>query len=82
MTEFERMLVNSFNAYIEENGVRAISYRLKQHRFTSQFLDVLVILLILTYTWELSAKVSRWTKVQVHFISHNILLLIRKEFIK
>jgi hypothetical protein len=42
MTEFERMLVNSFNAYIEENGIRAISYRLKQHRFTPQFLDVLV----------------------------------------
>lgn len=42
MTEFERMLVNSINAYIEENGIRAISYRLKQHRFTAQFLDVLV----------------------------------------
>jgi len=42
MTEFERLLVRSFNAFIEENGIRAISYRLKQHRFTSQFLDVLV----------------------------------------
>ena len=42
MTEFERMLVNSLNAYIEENGLKAISYRLKQHRFTPQFLDVLV----------------------------------------
>ena len=42
VTEFERVLVNSFNAYIEEKGIRAISYRLKQHRFTSQFLDVLV----------------------------------------
>lgn len=42
MTEFEHMLVNSFNAYIEENRIRAISYRLKQHRFTPQFLDVLV----------------------------------------
>ncbi|MPM92755.1 hypothetical protein SDC9_139891 [bioreactor metagenome] len=42
MTEFERVLVNSFNAYIAEKGIRAISYRLKQHRFTSQFLDVLV----------------------------------------
>ncbi|HWQ48185.1 MAG TPA: hypothetical protein VN414_04415 [Methanosarcina sp.] len=42
MTEFEHMLVNSFNAYIEEKGIRAISYRLKQHRFTPQFLDVLV----------------------------------------
>ncbi|MCQ1536589.1 hypothetical protein FTO70_13090 [Methanosarcina sp. KYL-1] len=42
MTEFERVLVHSFNTYIEEKGIRAISYRLKQHRFTSQFLDVLV----------------------------------------
>jgi len=42
MTEFEHMLVNSFNTYIEENGIRAVSYRLKQHRFTPQFLDVLV----------------------------------------
>jgi len=42
MTEFERILVNSLNAYIEENGLKAISYRLKQHRFTPQFLDVLV----------------------------------------
>ncbi|MGB9930039.1 MAG: hypothetical protein ACPK85_16860 [Methanosarcina sp.] len=42
MTEFERLLVNSFNTYIQEKGIRAISYRLKQHRFTPQFLDVLV----------------------------------------
>jgi hypothetical protein len=42
MTEFEHMLVNSFNEYIEKKGIRAISYRLKQHRFTPQFLDVLV----------------------------------------
>ncbi|MDD3043365.1 MAG: hypothetical protein PHV51_02105 [Methanosarcinaceae archaeon] len=42
MTEFERMLVRSFNKYIEENEIKAISYRLKQHRFTPQFLDVLV----------------------------------------
>ena len=42
MTEFERVLVHSFNTYFEKKGIRAISYRLKQHRFTSQFLDVLV----------------------------------------
>jgi len=42
MTEFEHLLVNSFNVYIEENCIKAISYRLKQHRFTPQFLDVLV----------------------------------------
>ena len=28
VTEFERVLVNSFNAYIEEKGIRAFSKRL------------------------------------------------------
>ncbi len=42
MTEFERVLVHSFNDYFEETGIRGISHRLKQHRFTPQFLDVLV----------------------------------------
>lgn len=42
MTEFERVLVQSFNTYFEDNNSRGIAYRLKQHRFTSQFLDVLV----------------------------------------
>ena len=41
MTEFEHVLVNSFNAYIEEKGIRAISYRLKQHRFTLSSLTCL-----------------------------------------
>jgi hypothetical protein len=42
MTEFERTIVNSFNAHFKQNSIRALAYRLKQHRFTSQFLDVLV----------------------------------------
>lgn len=42
MTEFERGLVTSFNNYFREKHIRGISYRLKQHRFTAQFLDVLV----------------------------------------
>ncbi|KGK98295.1 hypothetical protein LI82_11305 [Methanococcoides methylutens] len=42
MTEFERELVQSFNAFFEKNNVRGIAHRLKQHRFTPQFLDVLV----------------------------------------
>ncbi len=42
MTEFERVLVQSFNAFFEEKKMKGISYRLKQHRFTPQFLDVLV----------------------------------------
>ncbi|MCL7413945.1 MAG: hypothetical protein M8353_10090 [ANME-2 cluster archaeon] len=42
MTEFERHLVKSFNIYFEENGIKGIAFRLKQHRFTHQFLDVIV----------------------------------------
>ncbi|MCL7414589.1 MAG: hypothetical protein M8349_00800 [ANME-2 cluster archaeon] len=42
MTEFERQLVRSFNIFFQENGIKGISFRLKQHRFTHQFLDVIV----------------------------------------
>ncbi len=42
MTEFERELVKAFNRFFDENGVNGIAYRRKQHRFSSQFCDVLV----------------------------------------
>ena len=42
MTDFERALVKSFNRYFEEKDIRGIAYRRKQHRFSSQFVDVLV----------------------------------------
>ena len=42
MTEFERVLVQSFNEYFDETGIKGVAHRLKQHRFTPQFLDVLV----------------------------------------
>jgi hypothetical protein len=42
MTEFERQLVKSFNIFFKENGIKGIAFRLKQHRFTHQFLDVIV----------------------------------------
>ncbi|ODV50038.1 hypothetical protein C7960_1507 [Methanohalophilus euhalobius] len=42
MTEFERKLVQSFNDYFENCNIKAIAHRIKQHRFTPQFLDVMV----------------------------------------
>lgn len=42
MTEFERELVNAFNRFFDTNTVNAIAYRRKQHRFSSQFCDILV----------------------------------------
>lgn len=42
MTDFERSLVKSFNRYFDEQDIPGIAYRRKQHRFSSQFVDVLV----------------------------------------
>ncbi|MDR2944690.1 MAG: hypothetical protein LBU81_06405 [Methanosarcinales archaeon] len=72
MTEFERGLVTSFNNYFKENNVRGISYRLKQHRFTSQFLDVLVDSLHPDYYMGIECKsisVEKGTKA-LYFTQH------------
>jgi hypothetical protein len=42
MSNFERELVKSFNIFFEERSIDAIAYRMKQHRFSQQMLDVLV----------------------------------------
>lgn len=42
MTKFENEIVRSFNNFFEQNKIDAIAYRIKQHRFSSQVLDVLV----------------------------------------
>ena len=42
MTDFERALVNSFNEFFREEGLKGIAHRKKQHRFSSQLCDVLV----------------------------------------
>ncbi|MCJ7450493.1 MAG: hypothetical protein MUP58_02025 [Candidatus Nanohaloarchaeota archaeon QJJ-9] len=42
MTDFERELVKAFNRFFEENHIDGIAYRRKQHRFSSQFCDLLV----------------------------------------
>ncbi|MDV0447655.1 hypothetical protein MsAg5_15650 [Methanosarcinaceae archaeon Ag5] len=72
MTEFERDLVHSFNEYFQEKNIRGISYRLKQHRFTSQFLDVLVDSLNPDYYLGIECKsisVEKGTKA-LYFTQH------------
>jgi len=72
MTEFERGLVSSFNAYFKENNIKGISYRLKQHRFTPQFLDVLVDSLNPDYYLGIECKsisVEKGTKA-LYFTQH------------
>jgi hypothetical protein len=42
MPDFEWAIASSFNAFFEEMGIEAIAYRLKQSRFASQVMDILV----------------------------------------
>lgn len=42
MGDFERALTLAFNSFFEEEGIEAIAYRLKQSRFASQVMDILV----------------------------------------
>lgn len=42
MSEFERELVKSFNVFFSDHNINGIAYRIKQHRFSAQILDVLV----------------------------------------
>ena len=42
MNDFERTLVKSFNESFTDSGTLALAYRLKQSRFYTQLLDVLV----------------------------------------
>lgn len=38
----ENGLVSALNRYYDENGLKGLAYRRKQHRFTSQFIDIMM----------------------------------------
>ena len=42
MADFEWALAAALNSFFEREGVQAIAYRLKQSRFASQLVDILV----------------------------------------
>jgi len=42
MSNFERELVKSFNDFFMQRDIDGIAYRIKQHRYSQQMLDVLV----------------------------------------
>lgn len=42
MSDFEREIVHCFNSFFEVRHIRGFAYRLKQHKFSSQYVDVLV----------------------------------------
>ena len=42
MPDFEYALTHALNTFFEKDGIAAIAYRLKQSRFSTQFMDILV----------------------------------------
>ena len=42
MSDFEREIVHCFNRFFEGRHIRGFAYRLKQHKFSTQYVDVLV----------------------------------------
>jgi Holliday junction resolvase len=42
MSDFEREIVHCFNRFFEARHIRGFAYRLKQHKFSTQYVDVLV----------------------------------------
>ena len=42
MSDFEREIVHCLNRFFKTHHIQGFAYRLKQHKFTSQYVDVLV----------------------------------------
>jgi Holliday junction resolvase len=56
MSDFEREIVHCMNRFFKTHHVQGFAYRLKQHKFTSQYVDVLVDSLNPTYYLSIECK--------------------------
>ncbi|MDD2665440.1 MAG: hypothetical protein PHD13_01470 [Methanocellales archaeon] len=70
MTKFERDIVKSFNNFFEQNEIDAIAYRIKQHQFSSQVLDVLVDSLHEEYYLGVECKSISTKTGSLYFTQH------------
>jgi hypothetical protein len=68
MSDFERDVVACFNHFFEEQKMRGFAYRLKQHKFSTQFIDVLVDCLDPHYYLAIECKSIRGKKL--YFTQH------------
>jgi Holliday junction resolvase len=68
MSDFEREVVACFNRFFEERNLRGLAYRLKQHKFSTQFIDVLVDSLDPHYYLAVECKSIRGKKL--YFSQH------------
>ena len=68
MSDFERDVVSCFNRFFEDQKIRGFAYRLKQHKFSSQFIDVLVDCLDPHYYLAIECKSIKGKKI--YFTQH------------
>jgi hypothetical protein len=71
MNDFESTLVKSFNVFFEKNDIRGVCHRLKQSRFATQIVDLLVDSLNPDYYLAIECKSIDATKVNaLYFTQH------------
>jgi hypothetical protein len=56
MSDFERDIVHCLNRFFKTRHIQGFAYRLKQYKFTSQYVDVLVDSLNPTYYLSIECK--------------------------
>jgi Holliday junction resolvase len=56
MSDFEREIVHCMNNFFKANHIQGFAYRLKQHKFTTQYVDVLADSLNPTYYLAIECK--------------------------
>ncbi|MGA2121857.1 MAG: Holliday junction resolvase [Methanoregula sp.] len=56
MSDFEREIVHCLNRYFKTHHIQGFAYRLKQYKFTSQYVDVLVDSLNPSYYLSIECK--------------------------
>ncbi|MDD1689185.1 MAG: Holliday junction resolvase [Methanoregula sp.] len=56
MSDFEREIVHCLNRFFVAHHIQGFAYRLKQHKFTSQYVDVLVDSLNPSYYLSIECK--------------------------
>lgn len=56
MSDFEREVVHCFNRFFETHHIHGFAYRLKQHKFSTQYVDVLVDCINPTYYCAVECK--------------------------
>jgi Holliday junction resolvase len=68
MSDFERDIVHCINNYLETRGISGFAYRLKQSKYSAQYIDVLVDSLDPRYYLAVECKSIRGKKI--YFTQH------------